>query len=608
MPKCDHAILGALLASLIAQSPAAAQSVQTRRAAISDAAGSQPPTAGDRSAEDRSEQWWKHAVIYEIYPRSFADTNGDGVGDLNGITAHLDYLKALGVTAVWLTPMYPSPQADFGYDISDYEAVDPQYGTVADVDRLQEEIKKRGMHLILDMVLNHTSDQHQWFVESARSRTNAKADWYLWNDGIPSNSSGVTAFQKRYEHDGRVPPNNWASVFGGSAWEWVPSRKQFYYHRFYKAQPDLNWRNPAVEEAMFGAMRFWLDRGISGFRLDVIATLFEDLHLRNARETGGTNIIGEPNLNTEYLQNLPEVHGVLRRMRQLTDSYPGDRVLIGETYPPNTAALGKWYGTSAEPQLHLAMNTLLGFPKTEYTPAHFKPLLMEAAALTGEQWPLFVFDNHDFDRSIDRFGDGKHDIAIAKGIATILFGTQATAMTYYGAEIGMRTHTPTRKEDVRDPVGVQFWPIVKGRDGARTPMQWGPTANAGFSAARETWLPVPPDASTINVQTQNRDPDSLLNWHRTLIRLRASVPALVQGDTSMINSSNRYVLAWRRRAKGSEVLIAINMTNQTRTLAITEIGGRRLRMLAASGPGAKVVPNRRSVILPAFTSWIAEVD
>lgn len=560
------------------------------------------------TATPQAVPWWRHAVIYEVYPRSFADTNGDGVGDLNGITARLDHLKTLGVTAIWLTPMYPSPQADFGYDISDYEAVDPRYGTMANLMRLQEQANKRGMCLILDMVLNHTSDRHRWFQESATSRTNAKADWYVWHDGIPGDTPGITPIQRRKEHDGRVPPNNWRSVFGGSAWEWVAARRQFYYHRFYKEQPDLNWRNPAVEQAMFGALRFWLDRGVSGFRLDVIASLFEDAQLRPVRETGGSNVIGEPNLSSEYVNNLPEVHGVLRRMRALVDRYPSDRVLIGETYPPDTAALGTWYGTPAAPELHLAMNTLIGFPKPPYTAAHFRPLLTQAAALSGSQWPLFVFDNHDFARSIDRFGNGVNDIAIAKGIATILFATQATAMTYYGAEIGMRTETPRRKEDVRDPVGIRFWPIEKGRDGARTPMQWTSGANAGFSTASSTWLPIPASAATINVAAQRRVPDSLLNWSRTLIRLREGNPALAQGDMVMIDTGNPDVLAWRRRAGEAEAVVAINMTGRPATLALGEAGGTRFRTLAASGPGATVATTVRQATLPPFTSWLAAVE
>ncbi|MGI4827132.1 MAG: alpha-amylase family glycosyl hydrolase, partial [Janthinobacterium lividum] len=301
--------------------------------------------------------WWKHAVVYEIYPRSFQDSNGDGVGDLNGITQRLGYLQDLGVDAIWIAPMYPSPQVDFGYDISDYENVDSQYGTLADFDRLQAEAKKHNIRICLDMVLNHTSDKDKWFLESASSRNNAKADWYVWNSGIPAETAGVTAYQKRYEHDGPdgkvVPPNNWVSGFGGSAWEWVPARQQFYYHEFYKQQPDLNWRNPAVEAAMFAVMRFWLDRGVAGFRLDAIPALFEDPQLRNNPETGGINAQGDPNVGDTYTNNLPEVHGVIRRMRAMVAKYPGDRVLIGETYLPQTAELDTWYGGTAHDELQL---------------------------------------------------------------------------------------------------------------------------------------------------------------------------------------------------------------------------------------------------------------
>ena len=285
--------------------------------------------ASAQTAQASSDPWWKHAVVYEIYPRSYQDSNGDGIGDLNGIASRLDYLQHLGVDAIWIAPMYPSPQVDFGYDISNYESVDPQYGTLADMDHLIAEGRKHHVRILLDMVLNHTSDKHQWFIEASSSRTNPKHDWYVWNDGIPADSPGVTAYQKRFEHDGRVPPNNWVSGFGGSAWQWVPAVHQFYYHEFYQAQPDLNWRNPEVEKAMFGAMQFWLDRGVAGFRLDAITNLFEDTQLRNNPEEGGINAQGDPNLREIHTNNLPEVHDVIHRMRAMVAKYPGDRVLIG---------------------------------------------------------------------------------------------------------------------------------------------------------------------------------------------------------------------------------------------------------------------------------------
>jgi alpha-glucosidase len=550
--------------------------------------------------------WWKHALIYEIYPRSFADSNGDGVGDLNGITAHLDYLKSLGVDAIWLTPMFPSPQVDFGYDVADYEAVDPRYGSMADLDRLQAEAKKRGMRIILDMVLNHTSDQDAWFKASAASRTNAKADWYVWNDGIPADTPGVTDFQKRFEHDGKVPPNNWVSIFGGSSWEWVPARRQFYYHRFYKQQPDLNWSNPAVEKAMFGVLRFWLDRGVAGFRLDAIPSLFEDPQLRNEPETGGTDAYGDPNVSSNYVDNLPQVHGVIQRMRQLIDSYPGDRVLIGETYLPDTASLRAWYGSADKPELQLPMDMLLGFGKADYSPAHFRPLLEDAETKLDGHQPLFVFDNHDNVRSIDRYGDGAHDVAIAKGLATILLGARATAMTYYGAPLGMRTETPTRKDDVRDPIGIAGWPKEKGRDGERTPMQWTPGPQAGFSTNPQTWLPIPANHATINVASESADPDSLLNWYKRLIALRASQPALHGGAMTMIDTGNPAVLAWRRDTAGQGVIVAINMTGVPAALDLGTLGEAGLKTLATTDAALAGDQRGARITLPAFTSWVAE--
>src|SRR5215469_12074517 len=308
-------------------------------------------SARGQSAPSNSENlkdWWKNAVIYEIYPRSFQDSNGDGIGDLNGITQRLDYLQALGVDAIWITPFYPSPQVDFGYDISAYQAVDPVYGTLADFDRLLAAANRHHIRVILDMVLNHTSDQHPWFIDAERSRSSPHHDFYVWNDG-KTDAGGK-----------HLPPNNWVSLFGGSAWQFVPAVGQFYYHKFYRQQPDLDWRNPQVESSMFGALRFWLDRGVAGFRLDAITALFEDPQLRDDPELGGRNAQGDPNLSDIYTDNLPEVHGVMRRMRAMTDTYAGERVLIGETYVPKTADLDAWYGGAQHNELQLPMDTLVG--------------------------------------------------------------------------------------------------------------------------------------------------------------------------------------------------------------------------------------------------------
>ena len=565
--------------------------------------------------------WWKHAVVYEIYPRSFKDSNGDGIGDLNGITSRLDYLQHLGIDAIWIAPMYPSPQVDFGYDISNYEAVDPQYGTLADFDRLLAAANAHHIRIILDMVLNHTSDKHPWFIESASSRTNPKADWYCWNDGVSIDSPGVTDYQKRWQqktaHGIVVPPNNWISGFGGSAWQWVPARQQFYYHNFYKQQPDLNWRNPAVEKAMFDAMRFWLDRGVAGFRLDAIPNLFEDPQLRNEPIVApGLNAQGDPNVSGIYTDNLPEVHGVIRRMRTMAAGYPGNRVLIGETYLPSTASLDQWYGTPAQPELQLPMDMLLGFrgDGTPLSAAHFRKYITEAETELNGSQPLFVFDNHDNTRSWDRFGDGIHNQLIARVIATVLYTTRATAMTYYGAEIGMTTHTPTRVEDVRDPVGVTGWPGEKGRDGERTPMQWTPGPQAGFSTNPHTWLPIGSDYKTVNVQTESADPNSLLHWSEKLIALRRDNPAMHDGGMVMLDTTNPSVLSYARTAPtgAHPLIISVNMTAQPQTihldLTTTGIKSTHIKTLLTDAPSLNAITDATNITLPPYASLVAEVQ
>ena len=582
-----------------------------------------PPTAAELKAAatpTTDQTWWKHASINEIYPRSFQDSNGDGVGDLNGITQRMDYLQKVGFDAIWIAPMYPSPQVDFGYDISDYETVDPQYGTLADFDKLVASAKQHNMRVILDMVLNHTSDKHTWFLESASSRNNSKADWYVWNDGVKADAPGVTAYQKKFEHDGMVPPNNWVSAFSGSAWEWVPARKQFYYHMFYKEQPDLNWRNPAVEKAMFDSMRFWLDRGVAGFRLDAIPTLFEDPQLRNNPESeSGTNAQGDPNLKDVYTNDLPEVHDVIRRMRTMVEAYPDHRVLIGETYLPNTAALGKWYGGEKLNELQLPMDMLVGFgnrPKGSEAldPRYFRRYINEVETQVNGAQPLLVFDNHDNPRSITRFGDGQHDVEIAKLIAAMLYTTRATALTYYGADIGMPTTEPTRKEDVKDPVGIVAWPKFKGRDGERTPMQWTAGPQAGFSTNPKTWLPLAPDYKTVNVEAELAQPDSLLHWYMRLMELRRTVPALRDGGIAMVDDSNAHVLSYVRTAPGGSqpVVVSINMSKEPQTvsfdLSAAGITGQRAKTLATSGVPLAKATSLKNVTLPPLTAWIAEVE
>ncbi len=548
-----------------------------------------------QSSAQATDPWWKHAVIYEIYPRSFQDSNGDGMGDLNGITQRLDYLKDLGVDAIWIAPIYPSPQIDFGYDISDYENIDPQYGTLADFDRLVAEANRRGIHVIMDAVLNHTSDKSPWFIESASSRTNPKRDWYIWRDG---------------KGPGK-PPNNWLSIFGHSAWQYSPATDQYYYHYFYIQQPDLNWRNPQVEKAMFDQLRFWLDRGVAGFRLDAVPTLFEDPSLQDEELLSGTNKFGDRREMTSLQENLPEVHGVIKRMRAMIDSYPGDRVLIGETYLPNVEELDKWYGGAKHDELQLPMDMQVGFePKLDAN--EFRRRIEDAETKIHGSQPLFVFDNHDNPRSAARYGDGVHDQAINKMLATILFTTRSTALMYYGDEIGMPTTEPTSKAQVKDPIGILGWPSEKGRDGERTPMQWNSSTAAGFSTNSKTWLPVAPDYKQVNVQTESQDPNSMLNWYKQLIALRRTNPALHDGGMKMLETGNQNVLAWSRTTPGAKtVVVACNFTAEPQVVSVEKaLGGsaKTAAPLASSGGPQKSAIDLNAVSLAPYGSIIAEVN
>ena len=408
---------------------------------------------------------------------------------MNGITAHLDYLQDLGVDAIWITPFYPSPQVDFGYDVTDYNAIDPQYGAMADFDRLAAEAAKHKIKLITDLVLNHTSDRHPWFIESRSSRTNPKADWYVWVDGKEG-----------------TPPNNWLSIFGHSAWEWDPTRQQYYYHAFYKQQPDLNWRNQQVRNAMYDMIRGWMKRGVAGFRLDAVPHLFEDPKLTNEKVLQGLSSYGDRITERLHTDNLPEVHQVYRELRQLADSVPGT-MMIGETYLPNVEQLAQAYGAHND-ELQLPMDTQYGM-HSKLSADLFRSKLRDAETGLNGNMPLFVFDNHDNRRSWNRFGDGQHDDAIARLIATLLLTPRATALMYYGQELGMSNSDPKSIDQVKDPIGKIGWPKEIGRDGERTPMQWSAGTDAGFSTAASTWLPVAPNYSTVNVATETGNPASL---------------------------------------------------------------------------------------------------
>jgi alpha-glucosidase len=555
-----------------------------------------------QGAQSGNDPWWKHAVFYEIYPRSFQDSNGDGLGDLNGITERLGYLQSLDIGAIWLTPVYPSPLVDFGYDISDYENIDPQYGTLADFDRMVAEAKARHIRVIMDMVMNHTSDQHKWFLESASSRTNPKRDWFIWQD------------PKGYTADGKpIPPNNWISGFGGSAWQYDPRTKQFYYHEFYKQQPDLNWRNPEVEKAMFDTVRFWLDRGVSGFRFDAVPSLFEDQKLRDNPAMGGINAQGDPILEDTYTNNLPEVHDVMRRLRAMVNHYPGDRVLIGETYLPSVQELDKWYGGSKHDELQLPMDMQVGFTN-KLDASLLRQRINDAETSIDGNQPLFVFDNHDNKRSWDRYGDGVHNEAIAKVLATLLLTSRSTPLMYYGEELGMSTSVPTRKEDVKDPIGITGWPKEKGRDGERTPMQWNGEKNAGFSTASTTWLPIGVDYKTVNVRVEEGEPDSMLNWYKTLIAFRRSNPALRNGTMVMLDKNNPSVLSFVRKGVdgGPSVVVAVNCTGEPQTVSfdLRAVGVKSVsaKTVITDAPSLRGSSKLKDIALPPFSSWVGSIQ
>ena len=532
-------------------------------------------------------QWWQHAVFYEIYPRSFADSSNNGIGDLNGITAKLDYLKDLGVDAIWLTPCYPSPQVDFGYDVSDYENIDPMYGTLADFDRLASEAKKRNIRIIMDFVMNHTSDQHAWFKESKLSKDNPKRDWYIWRDGKGPGQ----------------PPNNWLSTFGGSAWKFDPITGQWYYHFFYPEQPDLNWRNPEVEKAMFGVTSWWYQRGVAGFRLDAVDTLFEDPDLHNNPVLPGKNQYGDPNMQNLYNTKLPELHGVLQRLRQVADKY--DAVLIGETWTKDIDELKQYYGEHRN-ELQMPMDFLFTRVDKLSAPEFRKQI----DGVNGVGWPVYVLSNHDIPRAYVRYGDGVHNDAIAKLMAGLYLTLRGTPIMYYGEEIGMTNNDPKHREDVKDPIGRLGWPKEKGRDGERTPMQWNTSANAGFSQA-QPWLPVPASYKTHNVATELKEPGSILNFYRHVLELRHQDAALRDGEYVAMNENDPNVLSYLRRYKDEAVLVVLNMSSRPQKVSFDlqaqGLTASNATTMLSTGKAKSASVSLRSISLEPFAVYIGKV-
>ena len=495
-----------------------------------------PASAPDAGASP----WWRAGVLYQVYPRSFADSTGNGHGDLRGVIAHLDHLSWLGIDGIWLSPINPSPDADWGYDVADYTDVDPDFGTLEDLDRLVVEAADRGIRVLIDLVPNHTSDRHPWFVEARSSRSSERRDWYVWADGGP---------------DG-APPNNWRSSFGGPAWTWDETTAQYYLHNFLPEQPDLNWWNPGVADAFDDIVRFWFDRGISGFRIDVAHALVKDRSLRDDTPALDTDhpSIRRHGLRSDFSMNRPEAHDVLRRWRTIADRYDPRRVLLGETWVLDLESLARFYG-SGEDELHLALNVPFVFS----TPGGEMREIVERTegTLPTGAWPLWNGSNHDAGRFMTRWCDG--DERRARAALVILLTLRGTPLLYYGDEIGM-PNVDVPRDRLKDPVGRRHWPEDPGRDKGRTPMQW--TREGGFSVDDvEPWLPMG-EAHSRNVADQRGDPASFLTFCRDLIGVRRDREDLRSGSYEGIGSPEG-IWAWRR---GSGTLVIVNHGDGPATL------------------------------------------
>jgi alpha-glucosidase len=508
-------------------------------------------------------RWWQRGVVYQIYPRSFMDTTGNGVGDLNGVIARLDYLNdgteaSLGVDAIWFSPIFPSPMADFGYDVADYCNIEPLFGDLATFDRLVAEAHRRGIKVIIDYVPNHTSDQHPWFIESRRSRDNPKRDWYIWRDPKPDGS----------------PPNNWGSFFGGPAWTFDATTGQYFLHQFVKEQPELNWRNPEVHEAMMDVLRFWMERGVDGFRMDVVGLLIKDAELRD----NPPNPAAPPNLPANdlssrllqvYNMDQDEVHEIIRDFRRLLDSY-GDRVGIGELW----GELSRWVryygdGSAGSPGdgLHLPFNFRLMWQPWQARAMRRSVDELEAA-LPSFAWPNYVLGNHDFPRLASRFGGQ----AQARLAAMLLLTLRGTPTLYYGDELGLENGI-IPPEKIQDPQGRNLGP-ERTRDVARTPMQWDDSPFAGFSTV-EPWLPVSADYATRNVAVQSADSHSMLNLYRRLLWLRRRSPALYGGSYRPLDADDD-CFVYLRTADDERRLVAFNFASESRRLTVPGLGAGRV--------------------------------
>ncbi|MER9603798.1 alpha-glucosidase family protein [Mesorhizobium sp. M0243] len=538
--------------------------------------------AGDKTG------WWRGCVIYQIYPRSFQDTTGNGSGDLAGITSRLAHVASLGVDAVWLSPFFKSPMADMGYDVSDYCDVDPMFGTLEDFDALVAEAHRLGLKIVIDQVLSHSSDKHDWFAESRASRDNPKSDWYVWADTKPDGGA----------------PNNWLSVFGGPAWEWDSTRRQYYMHNFLASQPDLNFHNPEVQDALLDTVRFWLERGVDGFRLDTVNYYVHDRWLRSnpplASSVAGTN--GETNtyLYQEHLfdKTQPENLAFLRRLRALLDEYD-DRAAVGEIGDEGRSLQTLAAYTSGGDKLHMCYTfDLLG---PQFSAAHVRGCVEAFEAAVSDGWVCWAFSNHDVVRHVSRWTrPGSDPDAVARFSIMLLACLRGSICLYEGEELGLE-EAELAYEDLRDPVGIRFWPGVKGRDGCRTPMVWEAGAdNAGFSTAKP-WLPIPASHRTRAVDAQNADTASVLKSYRTTLALRGEHEALVSGSIRFLDAEGD-VLAFIREGGGERLLCVFNFAEGPASWPLPgDIGA----VVQLDGNAAVV---ETELLLPALGAFVGRLD
>jgi alpha-glucosidase len=498
--------------------------------------------------------WWRGGVIYQIYPRSFADSNGDGVGDIPGITNHLDYVAKLGADAVWLSPIFKSPMKDFGYDVSDYCDVDPLFGTLDDFRAMVKKAHDLGLKVMIDQVLSHTSDQHPWFAESRASRFNPKADWYVWADA---------------KDDGN-PPNNWLSIFGGSAWQWDTRRRQYYLHNFLSSQPDLNYHNPDVVQAILGTVKFWLELGVDGYRLDTANYYFHDKELRNnpgrGQPKGNDPAVNDVNpygwQHHKFDKTQPENLGFLKQLRALLDQYP-NTTMVGEIGDDDGLTVMAEY-TSGTDKLHMAYSFDLLGPDSSSTYLH--DLMKRFAEKNATGWPSWALSNHDVVRVGSRWGGESADVRKLRVAAAFQMCLRGSPCLYQGDELGL-PEAQVAYEDLQDPYGITMWPEFKGRDGCRTPMPWNAQApDMGFgNGAHKPWLPLTETYRTLAVSEQDKDPKSLLNFYRALLKWRKEQAVLLHGDQTLLDVHEQ-VIAFVREHEGQKVLCAFNFSDSLASL------------------------------------------